>query len=115
MGQHVHGIKRTAKGELLLILENATDPNMQKYCSILQSTLCESVEVNTLAETVLIEIRDLDEVSIEEDRLNSIVEQVDEAGIPKSAIVSIRKAYRHSQIATLKVGHEMTIKLQKVN
>ena len=105
MGQHVHGIKRTAKGELLLILENATDPNTQKYCSIiLQSTLGKSVEVITIAETVLIEIRDLDEVSIEEDILNSIVKQVDEAGIPKSAIVSIRKIYRDSQTATLKVG-----------
>ena len=59
VGYHVHGIKRTAKGELLLILENAADPNSQKYCSILQSTLGESVEVSTLAETVLIEIRDL--------------------------------------------------------
>ena len=64
VGQHVHGIKRTAKGELLLILENAADPNTQNYCSILQWTLGESVEVKTLAETVLIEIRDLDEVSI---------------------------------------------------
>ena len=35
VGQHVHGIKRTANGELLLILENGADPNTQKYCSIL--------------------------------------------------------------------------------
>ena len=70
MGQSVHGIKRTTKGELLLILENAADPNTLTFCSILQSTLGETVEVNTLAATVLIETRDLDEVSIEEDILN---------------------------------------------
>ncbi|EDW26667.1 GL19688 [Drosophila persimilis] len=75
LGQSVQGVRRTAKGELLLMLEKSADPRTQEMQAAVKEALGSTVEVRSLTETVILEVRDIDEVSTQEEVLAELKAQ----------------------------------------
>jgi len=61
-----------------------------------------NVDVRALTETMLIEIKDIDETTYKTDILCAVQSQFD-VELPESAVVSLRAAYGGTRTATLKV------------
>jgi len=68
----------------------------------MKAVLGNSVDVRALTETMLIEIKDIDETTDKSDILSAVQSQFD-VELPESAVVSLRGAYRGTQTATLRV------------
>ncbi|KAH8313920.1 hypothetical protein KR044_010831, partial [Drosophila immigrans] len=103
LANHVRGIRKTAKGELLFELEKSADPITKGIHKAVQDFLGPSVEVIALTETSVIEVKDIDEVTSEEELLEALLTHFGEVRITKSCIVSFRKAYGGTQTATLRL------------
>ncbi|KAH8390431.1 hypothetical protein KR215_011401, partial [Drosophila sulfurigaster] len=103
LANHVRGIRKTAKGELLFELEKSADPITKGIHEAVQDFLGPSVEVIALTESSVIEVKDIDEVTSEEELLEALITQFGEVRITKSCIVSFRKAYGGTQTATLRL------------
>ncbi|XP_041449633.1 uncharacterized protein LOC121404364 [Drosophila obscura] len=103
LGQTVQGVRRTAKAELLLVLEKAADPKTQVMQAAFQEALGSTAEVRSLTETAIIEVKDIDEVSTQEEVLAELKEQAGVA-INEAAVIAFRPAYRRTQTLTLKVS-----------
>ncbi|XP_053968811.1 uncharacterized protein LOC128870235 [Anastrepha ludens] len=115
LSNNIQGVKKTAKGELLLLLEKTSDPNTSKVHEAVKAALGESVDVRALTELRQVEIRDLDEITTKEEVHEAVARQFQELEIPISAILGLRKAYGGTQTATLKVTPEIATKLTEAN
>ncbi|KAL7725922.1 hypothetical protein ACLKA6_000688 [Drosophila palustris] len=113
LSKHVRGIRKTNAGELLFELTMPSDPNTRKMQDAVQSFLGEKAEVRSLTETATMEIHDLDEVTTEEEVLESLLSQFGEIKINRTSILSLRRAYGGTQIATIKVPMDSAAKLDE--
>ena len=113
LSKHVRGIRKTNAGELLFELSMPSDPNTRKMQDAVQSFLGDKVEVRSLTETAIMEIHDLDEVTTEEEVLESLLSQFGEIRINRTSIISLRRAYGGTQIATIKVPMDSAAKLDE--
>ncbi|XP_054745802.1 uncharacterized protein LOC129250192 [Anastrepha obliqua] len=111
LNSKVYGVKKTANGDLLLVLERSSDPNTQKINEAVKAALGDVVEVRTLTELRQIEIRDLNEITTKDEVHEAITSQFRELNVPLSAVANLRKAYGGTQTATLKVTTEIATKL----
>ncbi|ALC49910.1 CG12994 [Drosophila busckii] len=75
LAQHVRGIRKTAKGELLFELSKTADPSTKIISEAVQEFLGANAEVRALTETSLVEIKDIDEVTTEEELLEAMITQ----------------------------------------
>ncbi|XP_053945758.1 uncharacterized protein LOC128855129 [Anastrepha ludens] len=111
LNSKVYGVKKTANGDLLLVLERSSDPNTQKINEAVKAALGDVVEVRALTELHQIEIRDLDEITTKDEVHEAITSQFRELNVPLSSVANLRKAYGGTQTATLKVTPEIATKL----
>jgi len=68
----------------------------------MKAVLGNNVDVRALTETVLIEVKDIDETTDKTNILCAVQSQFD-VELPESAVVNLRVAYRGTQTATLRV------------
>jgi len=102
LGQAVQAVRRTAKGELLVILNKVSDPKTVELQTTMKAVLGNNVDVRALTETMLIEVKDIDETTDKADILCAVQSQFD-VELPESAVVNLRVAYGGTQTATLRV------------
>ncbi|XP_037941097.1 uncharacterized protein LOC119674048 [Teleopsis dalmanni] len=89
VGDDVHSIRKTQKGELLLEFKRSTEATMV-YQANIKTILPEEIEVKTLTEEVTLELRYLDEITTKEEIITAWKEQI--GAIQPSAIKTIRSA-----------------------
>jgi len=100
--QAVQAARRTAKRELLILVNKVSDPKTAELQTTMKAVLGNNVDVRELTETMLIEIKDIDETTYKTDILCAVQSQFD-VELPESAVVSLRAAYGGTRTATLKV------------
>lgn len=113
LSQNVRGVRKTAKGELLILLEKTSDPASGKFQNAVQTVLGTNAEVKILTEVVQIEIRDIDEVTSKEEVLEALKNNFAELKLSPSNILSLRRAYGGTQTATISLVPESASKLIK--
>jgi len=62
LGQAVQAVRRTSKGELLNLLNKDSEPKTAELQPIIEAVLGSNVDVKALTETMLIEVKDIDEI-----------------------------------------------------
>jgi len=63
LGKAVQAVRHTAKGELLVILNKVSDPKTVELQTTMKAVLGNNVDVRALTETMLIEVKDIDETT----------------------------------------------------
>ncbi|XP_060665565.1 uncharacterized protein LOC132797808 [Drosophila nasuta] len=113
LGQHVRGIRKTLKGELLFELSKPSDPNTKVFQEAIKEFLGPSIDVRSLTKMTSIEVKDLDEVTSGEELLEAIITQFGEIGVNQSSIITIRRSYGSRQTASLRIPVDSAAKLLK--
>jgi len=72
LGQAVQAVRRTAKGELLVILNKVSDPNTAELQTTMKTVLGNNVDIRALTETMLIEVKAIDETTDKTDILCAV-------------------------------------------
>lgn len=104
LGENVTRIRKTEKGSLLLELERTAGENTPVLRASLERIFGKEAEVKTLKEVdeVLIEIKDIDEITTKEEVFQSVVGKFDdEKEFSMSIIKSLRNAYGETQTAVV--------------
>lgn len=102
LGQNVKSIRKTGKGELLLELSKPCHQNTSEFRGTMREVLGTTAEVRALTHEVIIEIRDIDEVTDKDDVHKALINISEEfKSLQSSAIKSLRKAYGGTQTATI--------------
>lgn len=114
LGENVRGIRKTEKGELLLELNKPDHQDTGEFRDAIRNVLGPVAEVRALTHEVLLEIKDIDEVTTKEDVHEALMNISDKFGtLHLSAIKSMRKAYGSTQTATIGLGVEQASILMK--
>lgn len=102
LGHNVRNIRKTEKGELLLELNKPAHQNIGEFRLTVEEVLGTVAEVRALSHEVVIEIRDIDEVTTREDIYEALTNRSDDfKSLQPSAIKSLRRAYGGTQTATI--------------
>lgn len=100
LGGNVSRIRKTAKGEVLLELKETQMKSMGEFKSGICKVLGDQAQVRTLTHEVMVEIRDLDEITTKEDITEAIRTQIKDLNLfGEHSIRSIRAAYAGTQTA----------------
>ncbi|XP_049315861.1 uncharacterized protein LOC125779263 [Bactrocera dorsalis] len=103
LGENVTKIRKTAKGQILLELKEAQMKSTGVFKTEISKLLGENAQIKALTHEVLVEIRDLDEITTKEDITEAIRLQVNElSDFDINSIKSIRTAYLGTQTAVRK-------------
>ena len=97
----VQGIRKTAKGDLLLQLSRKPEHSAEVLQEAVGKALGERAVVKTLTETAPIEIRDLDELVTKEELIEAVKEALKDSTLTMDAIKSLRPAFAGQQRATV--------------
>lgn len=100
VGENVSRIRRTQKGELLMELKKDSNLSSAGCKELIEGLLKNHATVRTLSQEIVIECRDLDEITTPEEIRTAIEEQFT-ISLPESAIRNVRKAYGETQTAVL--------------
>ncbi|XP_041451988.1 uncharacterized protein LOC121405376 [Drosophila obscura] len=106
----VQGIRKTASGELLLRMQQPSDPAIQELQTAIQEALGDKAAVNAMQETVAVEVLDIDELTTGEEVWEAIVAAIG-GHLPQGAVLYMRKAYGATQVATLNLQPALAKKL----
>lgn len=102
LGENVKGIRKTEKGELLLELNKPAHQDTGEFRNAIEGVLGPVAEVRALTHEVLLEIKDIDEVTTKEDVYEALINISEKLKtLHPSSIKSMRKAYRCTQTATI--------------
>ncbi|XP_037929914.1 uncharacterized protein LOC119664510 [Teleopsis dalmanni] len=111
VGDDVHSIRKTQKGELLLEFKRSTEATMVHQANI-KSILSEEIEVKTLTEEVTLELRYLNEITTKEEIITAWKEQI--GAIQPSAIKTIRSAPGGTRTAIIVIPKMQAGKAEEV-
>ncbi|XP_054745492.1 uncharacterized protein LOC129249847 [Anastrepha obliqua] len=102
LGENVTRIRKTAKGEILLQLKKEQMANTGVYQKKIGKVLGDQAQIKVLTHEMVVEIRDLDEITTKEDIGEAIRTQVNELNLfSENAIKSVRAAYAGTQTAVI--------------
>lgn len=105
LGENVKNIRKTGSGELLLELNKPAHQNTTEFRDAIKNVLGTVAEVRALTHEVLLEIKDIDEITTKEDVYEALVTVSAEFNtLQPSAIKSMRKAYGGTQTATIGIS-----------
>lgn len=104
LGENVNKIRRTAAGDLILLLNRKANASTDIFKENIQKALHGEANIKTLSEQKWLECRDMDETTTSEDLRDEIKKQFPEIGlISAEAIKSIRTMRDGTQSARLKL------------
>lgn len=110
LGEAVSRIRRTQKGSLLLQLkENGEKTN--DFKEVISGALGSKAEVRSLKTKVVIECRDMDEITTSEDICEAIMKQYGSKEVCSKDILSLRKSYGGTQTAVISLPIDVANKL----
>ena len=101
VSEHVSRIRRTQKGEMLLELTKSDNENTNSCRELVASVLDGNAAVKSLSQEVLIECKDLDDVTTKKDVYQALISQFGLRNLEESAVRSIRKHYGGTQVAVI--------------
>lgn len=110
LGSRVMKIRRNAKGDLLLQLSRSADQETQQFSSSMSEELKEMAEVRTLRHEPVLELKDLDELTTEEDIREAFKSQLEGAQDAMVEVKSLRMAYRGTQTAVVTLPTDLARK-----
>ncbi|KAH8420665.1 hypothetical protein KR222_010394, partial [Zaprionus bogoriensis] len=114
LGENVTRIRKTQKGDILLQLRKNPAEMPQNYEAAVQKVLGSSATARTLTKEVLVEIRDMDEVTTKDDILQAMKIACGEDSIQGDRIRSLRTSFGGTQSALIKLPVEAANKLINV-
>lgn len=115
LGQNVNNIRKTARGELLLELNKPAHQSTCEFRHTIKEVLGTTAEVRALTHEIVLEIRDIDEVTDREDVHEALVNLSEEfKTLQLSAIKSLRRAYGGTQTATISLSAGLANRLLEV-
>jgi Zinc knuckle len=103
LGSNVARIRRTQKGHMLLELRNDASVKSVAFKGVLEEALGGDATVRALTQEIVVECRNLDEVTTELELRDALLEQFPLGDAVKAVGIKLRKAYAGTQIATLKL------------
>lgn len=112
IGDNVARVRRTYKGEMLIELNKEAGNN--KDCNfhlMVKKALGDQACVRSLSPQLLIECKDIDEITSKEEIQDALVKQFNLPNLDVSAVKSLRKAYGGTQIATISLPVELAQKV----
>lgn len=102
LGQNVRNIRKTQKGDLLLELNKPSHQRTGDFRHTVEEVLGVDAEVRALTQEVLLEIKDIDEITTKEDVHAALINVAEEfKSVELSAIKSLRNAYGGTQTAII--------------
>lgn len=110
LGNTVTRIRRTQKGDLLFQLKG-TGEKTQEFKGLIGETLGKEAEVRTLTHRILLEVKDIDEVTSKEDICEAVKTQYNLNGVSGTDVVNLRNAYGGTQTATISLPADSAKKL----
>ena len=110
-GGNVRKIRRTQKGELLLEINASSKEETGKFNELVGKTLEGRAEIRARVSETLIECKDLDEVTTEDDICAALEEQLSVSGLGKGVVKNMRKAYGGTQIAKISLPDTLAQRL----
>ncbi|KAH8357933.1 hypothetical protein KR084_010300, partial [Drosophila pseudotakahashii] len=113
MKDKVHGIRKTAKGELLLSMQNPSDPATQEVQEAMKTALSGQANVRAMQDTTPIEILDTDESTTGDEVLEALYSSLDE-DIPVEASPTMKSAMRGTQSAVIRLKPSLDEHLLKI-
>jgi len=118
LGEQVNKIRKTAKGELLLELKRGNGEQQNKLRQHAEQALVNLANVRTVSHEILIECRDIDEVTTREEICTAIQDQFTTTGtVNSSAIKSLRPTRYGTQTALISLparSAQMLIKAGRI-
>lgn len=113
LGDTVTRIRRTQNGEMLFELKKDMSAKSTEYKELVEKSLGEAAKVRALAHEVLVECRNLDEVTTEGELREALKAQFEIGDTAQTAPIRMRKAYGDTQIAVIKLPIDAANKLLK--
>lgn len=101
MGKNVSGIRRTHKGDLLLEIRTNDRELVDRFHEKIEKTMGQEVSIKTRRNEVLVECRNLDEVTTKEEICLAFANERGIDSIKQTNIVSLRKGFNGTQVATM--------------
>lgn len=101
LGADVRSIRRTRTGEMILELRKDAVTKGPAYKALAEKVLGDTVEVRALTMEVTLQIKNLDEITVEDEVAQALKEQC-EAVVPKGA-VRLRKGRDGTQVAAVRL------------
>lgn len=102
LGENVKGIRKTEKGELLVELNKAEHENLHQFEEVMKEVLGSDAEVRSLTHEIILQIKDIDEVTSKEEIIDALRKSSDSMkDLHCNSLKSLRPAYGSTQIATI--------------
>ncbi|CAD7089637.1 unnamed protein product [Hermetia illucens] len=111
LGENVSRIRRSQKGDLMLELEKSPGKTVENFFGKVEKSLGEEAQVRARKQELVIECKDIDEITTKEDIRDALEKQFGPLGLQDSAIRGLRKAYGGTQTATISLPTEAAFKL----
>jgi hypothetical protein len=107
----VSKIRRTAKGDLMLVLDCADSEKADKLKTLVQGKMNDEFDIESRTQGCDVEIRDIDEFTTKEEVLDALKSALGDTSLRNECIRSLRRAFRDTQIATVRLSstHAMNL------
>lgn len=110
LGENVKGIRKTEKGELIVELCRPEHEKLLQFKDAVQEVLGGDAEVRSVTHEIIIDIRDIDEVTTKEEVAEALEIFLGKS-LQMSDVKSLRRSYGGTQIATVGLNAPLANKL----
>lgn len=114
MGSKVSRVRRTRTGELLLQFNSDESARSAAFKDLVEKVVGEDAIVKALSQEVLVECRNLDEVTTAEELREALVLQFSLENPQSFGVIKLRKAYGSTQTGSIKVPVAVANKMTEV-
>lgn len=109
LGECVVKTRRTQKGEMLFELKKDPMVKSSAFKTLIERSLGDEANVRALSQETVIECRDLDEITTEDELRSALIEQCNLGDV--SMTIRMRKAYGRTQTAAIRLPTAVASKL----
>lgn len=112
LGENVKSIRKTEKGELLVELNRADHENLHQFQEVMKEVLGNDANVRSLTHEVVLQIKDIDEVTSKEEIIDALRKFSDNMkNLQCDVLKALRPAYGSTQTATISLNAHLANKL----
>lgn len=113
LGTQVVNVRKTRNGQMLFELKKDSTVKSTECKALVAEVLGDKISVRAMSQDVLIECRNLDEITTEDEVRDALKVQFTLGDIAQTAPIKMRNGYGSTQIATIKVPAEAANQLLK--
>lgn len=107
MGSNVSQIRRTKTGELLVLFNPGGLTKSSTYKAMVEKVVGEEVSVKALTQEILMECKNMDEVTTEDDLREALIKEFKIEDSQIVGTIRMRKSYGSTQTGSFKVSAEL--------